>query len=441
MRIHSAGRALLDAYIFVSFPVVYKFNSTSPREHSMAQLQKVQFDQLRAGAAVYVLRETVPLFHAVDVAKIVSGTDQNQAAEKIRKIPSGLFDPKRFQVRMIKLPSGTKKTKFVTYEDVFKLVMAIGGKTANSFKAQFIEILTRVFAGDPLMMDVIATNAASNAPIHALARESETMGGGHALNDGDMGIEDAGTGSELDDEEDVEGETLKVTKAVWDNVSRQKAEMKEMKTLAEYISYKQKEGAAAQIKAEEAKQATFVQENAALTVRYAIELGHVDTLGKRRAAEFEEEDRRRAKELDFIKNKRLALEGPLVADTPPVAAVPAPDPRSVMEIVEEEDYWKDLTRPQRKELVCTVGGRLPKVGVYAAPGKVSKVDPYGKEWDTNVYDRQDHSAIRGISHIVLKEMAKKLPKGRVTRPRDSDSRQRGLDEFTGFNIHTVVTRI
>ena len=434
MRIHSAGRALLDAYIFVSFPVVYKFNSTSPREHSMAQLQKVQFDQLRAGAAVYVLRETVPLFHAVDVAKIVSGTDQNQAAEKIRKIPSGLFDPKRFQVRMIKLPSGTKKTKFVTYEDVFKLVMAIGGKTANSFKAQFIEILTRVFAGDPLMMDVIATNAASNAPIHALARESETMGGGHALNDGDTGIEDAGTGSELDDEEDVEGETLKVTKAVWDNVSRQKTEMKEMKTLAEYISDKQKEGAAAQIKAEEAKQTTFTVENITLQAKFTLELGQMDEKKKRVAEDRDEE-------LAFIKKRRLALEGPLVVDTPPVAAVPAPDPRSVMEIVEEEDYWKDLTRPQRKELVCTVGGRLPKVGVYAAPGKVSKVDPYGKEWDTNVYDRQDHSAIRGISHIVLKEMAKKLPKGRVTRPRDSDSRQRGLDEFTGFNIHTVVTRI
>ena len=432
MRIHSAGRALLDACIFVSFPVVYKFNPTSPREHSMAQLQKVQFDQLRAGAAVYVLRETVPLFHAVDVAKIVSGTDQNQAAEKIRKIPSGLFDPKRFQVRMIKLPSGTKKTKFVTYEDVFKLVMAIGGKTANRFKAQFIEILTRVFAGDPLMMDVIATNAASNAPIHALARESETMGGGHALNDGDMGIEDAGTGSELDDEEDVEGETLKVTKAVWDNVSRQKTEMKEMKTLAEYISDKQKEGAAAQIKAEEAKQTTFTVENITLQAKFTLELGQMDEKKKRVAEDRDEE-------LAFIKKRRLALEGPLVVDTPPVAAVPAPDPRSVMEIVEEEDYWKDLTRPQRKELVCTVGGRLPKVGVYAAPGKVSKVDPYGKEWDTNVYDRQDHSAIRGISHIVLKEMAKKLPKGRVTRPRDSDSRQRGLDEFTGFNIQ--VTRI
>ena len=100
----------------------------------------------------------------------------------------------------------------------------------------------------------------------------------------------------------------------------------EMKTLAEYISDTQKEGAAAQIKVEEAKQATFAQENAALTARYAIKLGHADALGKRRATEFEEEDRRRVKELDFIENKRLALEGPLVVDPPPIAAVSAPDP-------------------------------------------------------------------------------------------------------------------
>ena len=406
-----------------------------------AQLEVVSLDEFKPGATVRVIRGDPPLFDATGLAAIVTEIDprrtvsqqRHDAAQAIRRISAKNFDPKRFRTLSIKYESGAKDVKFVTYEDALEMIFALGGANAARYKAQFAKLLTRVFAGDATLAPVLAANAASNAPIHALARESETMGGGHALNDGDMGIEDADTGSEFDDDEDVEGETLKVTKAVWDNVSRQKAEMKEMKTLAEYISDKQKEGAAAQIKAEEAKQTTFTVENTTLQAKFTLELGQMDEKKKRVAEDRDEE-------LAFIKKRRLALEGPLVVDTPPVAAVPAPDPRSVMEIVEEEDYWKDLTRPQRKELVCTVGSRLPKVGVYAAPGKVSKVDPYGKEWDTNVYDRQDHSAIRGISHIILKEMAKNLPKGRVTRPRVSDPRQRGLEEFTGYyNIR--MTRI
>ena len=421
------------AYIYWCLPVVLSSNSTT-RQHQMALLEIVSLDAFKLGATVSVIRGPPPLIDAYDLAEVITQKNRNHAGDTVREaIKRGAFAAGALVTRSVLRANGREyKTKFVAYEDALEMIFAIGGADAARYKAQFAKLLTRVFAGDATLAPVLAANAASNAPIHALARESETMGGGHALNDGDMGIEDAGTGSELDDEEDVEGETLKVTKTVWDNVSRQKTEMKEMKTLAEYISDKQKEGAAAQIKAEEAKQTTFTVENTTLQAKFTLELGQMDEKKKRVAEDRDEE-------LAFIKKRRLALEGPLVVDTPPVAAVPAPDPRSVMEIVEEEDYWKDLTRPQRKELVCTVGGRLPKVGVYAAPGKVSKVDPYGKEWDTNVYDRQDHSAIRGISHIVLKEMAKKLPKGRVTRPRDSDSRQRGLDEFTGFNIQ--VTRI
>ena len=105
-----------------------------------------------------------------------------------------------------------------------------------------------------------------------------------------------------------------------------------------------------------------------------------------------------------------------------------------MEIVAEEDYWKGLTKPQRKELVTAVGRRLPNIGVRAAPIKISKPDPYGNEWDTNVYDCQDHSAVRSISRMMFDEIFKKCPKGRVTRLRADEQRQRGLDEFNGFNI-------
>ena len=387
----------------------------------MALLQKVKLDQLLPGATVYVLKEAIPLFHAIDVAKIVTGKDKNQAAEAIRNIPSDMFEKKRFQKRKIKLPSGSVTTKFVTYEDILKLIMALGGKNTDNFKAQFAEIMTSFFAGDSTLVPVLTANATSNAPIHALARESETMGGGRVLTDGEAGIKDTGRDGE------EANEVAKATKTALDNVSRQKDEMTQVKALADYICEKQVKGAEAQIKAEEAKQATFTQENTALATRYALELSQMDALGKRHA------EKNKA-ELDFIKNKRLALEGPLVMDIPPVAAAPVLDPKSVMEIAEGEDFWKGLTISLRVELVNTVGRQLKNLKVYAMPNTALKRDPRGKEWETNVYASQDHSGVRGALYSALKEMTKKLPKGQAARVSVNGGRQPGIGEFHGFTV-------
>ena len=199
-----------------------------------------------------------------------------------------------------------------------------------------------------------------------------------------------------------------------ENVSRQKTEMTRVRALAEYICERQAEGAEAQTKVEEAKQATFTQENTALATRYALELSHMDALGKRHAEQ-------NKAELDFIKNKRLALEEPLVMDIPPVTAGPVLDPKSVTEIAEGEYFWKSLTISLRVELVDTVERQLEDIRVYAMPNTALKRDPRGKEWETNVYASQDHSGVRVALYNALKEMTKKLPK-RVRQPASVSTR-------------------
>ena len=107
----------------------------------MAQLQTVSFDEIKPGATVRILMEEPPLIYAVDLAVVVTGKDANHAAESISRIKPCHFDQKKFIRRSIKLQSGTKDIKFVTYEDALELILVIGGERARFFRKSIANIL------------------------------------------------------------------------------------------------------------------------------------------------------------------------------------------------------------------------------------------------------------------------------------------------------------
>ena len=66
-----------------------------PEVISHLQLQEVSFDEFKDGATVHVLMEQPPLIHAIDLAVVVTGKDENHAAETITHIQSNMFDLQR----------------------------------------------------------------------------------------------------------------------------------------------------------------------------------------------------------------------------------------------------------------------------------------------------------------------------------------------------------
>ena len=137
------------------------------------QMQVVSFDEFKLGFTVRVLLEQPPLIHANDLVMVVTGKKQKHAPECISRIKKDIFDTSRIlRERTLKVPSGTKTIKFVTYEDAMQLVFALGGREANKMKFHFAKILTRYFAGDATMHEELNVNATSSSAIHALAREA-----------------------------------------------------------------------------------------------------------------------------------------------------------------------------------------------------------------------------------------------------------------------------
>ena len=115
----------------------------------MAQIETISFDELKLGSAVRVLMEEPPLIFAVDLAKVVTGKDGNDAAEALRIIKPHYFDPKLFLKRSILHGNGrTYDLKFVTYEDALSLILVIGGKQARFFRKRIANILLQHFEHD-----------------------------------------------------------------------------------------------------------------------------------------------------------------------------------------------------------------------------------------------------------------------------------------------------
>ena len=312
----------------------------------MAQLQPVSFDELKPGSTVRVLMEQPPLIHAIDLAVVVTGEDAHDAAQSIRRIKTDVLDLRnKVFLRSIKLPSGTKNIKFVTYEDALKLVMALGGEPAKIMKIQFAKILTRFFAGDSTLVQEIQTNSTSTAPLNALARESESVGSKRVRDDNEADEERLqivkSTKMALD-------EVVKVVDGLEPKLTQQKEAVVFMLPYVEKIcevqcnleNEKQKtytiEGKTAEDKARiQAKsaedmariEAKSAEDKARIEAKSFEDMARIEAEQKERMAKLDAEYKEKHKqdlmeereaELAFLMKKRQVLEGPLVLAAPAV---------------------------------------------------------------------------------------------------------------------------
>jgi hypothetical protein len=298
-----------------------------------------------------VLLEQPPLIYAVDLVQVVTGKNSEDAAKALRDLPADLYLPEKISCRSIRLPSGTKKVKFVTYEDALELVMVLGGKQAKIMKTQFAKTLTRFFAGDSSLAQELRANATSTAPLNALARESETVGFKRVRDE--------------NDEDERRLEVVKATRVELDEVAKvvevlEPKLTQQKKAVVFMLPYVEKI-CEVQSNLEHEKQKTYsiegktAEEKARIQVKSAEDLGRIEAEQKEQMARIEAEQKERMAKLDaehkermakleaeqkarqkqdlieereaelaFLEKKRLVLEGPLPAPAAPTPAAAAP---------------------------------------------------------------------------------------------------------------------
>ena len=77
----------------------------------------------------------------------------------------------------------------VTMEGLQRITLLLGGKIGQAYRAGVVDLCTRYLAGDRSMISEIEDNAASEEPIHAMAR--------NALSSRHIEIEEGGAGDEV----------------------------------------------------------------------------------------------------------------------------------------------------------------------------------------------------------------------------------------------------
>ena len=68
--------------------------------------------------------------------------------------------------------SGQRETPTMTLRGLQRLLLILGSKVASEFRVLLEGTFTRVMAGDPSLIEVISSNAASDAPIHQAYRQA-----------------------------------------------------------------------------------------------------------------------------------------------------------------------------------------------------------------------------------------------------------------------------
>jgi hypothetical protein len=110
------------------------------------------------------------LLYAVDLVMVVTGHDQVQSTQILRRLSNEMFH----QEKLLNRPSvrGGHSTKLITIENAIELIMILPGKKAKKTRAQFAEIIKRYLAGDKSLIIEINANTSSTSPINQLAKVS-----------------------------------------------------------------------------------------------------------------------------------------------------------------------------------------------------------------------------------------------------------------------------
>ena len=111
-----------------------------------------------------------------DIIMAVCKKTAHDASDTWQDIP----DEKKSEVaeclRRFQFPGqGQRAQPVITLEGALKLIMWLPGDMAKDYRSRACGILTRFLGGDSTLVEEIEANAASDAPIHVLAREALTL--------------------------------------------------------------------------------------------------------------------------------------------------------------------------------------------------------------------------------------------------------------------------
>ena len=377
--------------------------------------------------------------------------DTKEAQRKARKDACDVWQdiPDRFKnevrecIQHFKFAGqGQQIQEVITLKGALKLIEWIPGENAKAYRSSVAEILARYFAGDASMHGELEANAASTSPINVLAREE--VGSKRIRDEDDQQLHLVRqTRKELD-------EMVQVSDTFGVKLAQQKADAIFVLEAVEKITGAQLKAAEAQIKAAEAQQKTFAADLQTTQAKAGIE---IDLIEKRADVEIKLVEKKhklfateRNDELLFLqkKQKLLAQAQPLQStqEQEPVPQVQAPglppQPKTVRDIAQEEDYWHDLPDHMRDELVTRAGVNARKEHLVPMPDKVDQISSHRTTWKVHTYDINDHSAVRGILRRAYTDMIKKVSTSRL-RKATNTTRQRGINDLPGFTI-TVTPR-
>jgi len=380
--------------------------------------------------------------HTQDTKDVQKKT-RKDATDAWLGIPDYLKEEVSGDIKYFQFPGqGQKLQEVITLKGALKMVEWIPGDTAKVYRGKVSEILMRYLAGDASMHEELEANAASTSPINVLAREE--VGSKRIHDDDDKQLRLVRqTRKELD-------EMVQVSDTFGVKLAQQKADAIFVLEAVEKITGAQLKAAEAQIKAAEAQQKTFAADLQTTQAKAGIE---IDLIEKRADVEIKLVEKKhklfateRNDELLFLqkKQKLLAQAQPLQStqEQEPVPQVQAPglppQPKTVRDIAQEEDYWHDLPDHMRDELVTRAGVNARKEHLVPMPDKVDQISSHRTTWKVHTYDINDHSAVRGILRRAYTDMIKKVSTSRL-RKATNTTRQRGINDLPGFTI-TVTPR-
>ena len=140
----------------------------------------IPFDEIVPGATVRVATiGGVQYLSIRDVIMCVCGKDGDHAGQVWRN----LREDKKTEVRLFlanfKFPGpGQSEQPVITFQGALKLAMFLPGNVAKKHRSHMANILRRYYAGDASLVEELAENSRSDAPIAQMARASLAAEGG-----------------------------------------------------------------------------------------------------------------------------------------------------------------------------------------------------------------------------------------------------------------------
>jgi len=353
-------------------------------------MRTIAFDELVPGSDGVRITED-GLIWALDLVMVVTGKNNNEAGEVLRRLKHDIFDSSKLLETHL-TANGGKKTKLVSFDHALELVMVLPGKVAKEFRVQACDILKRFFAGDQSLHAEINRNSASSAPIHAMARGE---------------LPECISGVKRIHSEIAEAETALVK--VDNMVQCLETRLTGIKTVMESVDLTQ------------------------LIRIYELEGSIPQKLTLETAkAQFASEAHSRAetaKDADLVRlDKRLAIEAkykaiinpvvhPIVHPIQPVpipleSMQPAPLNKTVLQLASEQPYWRSLTKAEKNKLVRETGYAITKAGIDPDVEKVIEKTLDGASRRVNTFHLSHHPSIISElddKHMQLRPVARGTP--------------------------------